>query len=78
MISNDFWFRHAPKPCWDFIQCLLVSGVVLAIFFFLQCAFWPNITGLREWIVASDLQLLGTVVFLFEESIENEELNSIK
>lgn len=40
--------------------------------------FWPNITGLREWIVASDLQLLGTVVFLFEESIENEELNSIK
>lgn len=47
-------------------------------FFFLQCAFWPNITGLREWIVASDLQLLGTVVFLFEESIENEELNSIK
>lgn len=52
---------------------MIVSGVVLAIFF-LQCAFWPNITGLRERIAASDVQLLGTV-FLFEEYIENEELN---
>lgn len=40
-------------------------------------AFWPNITGLREWIASSDVQLLGTV-FLFEENIENEELNAIK